>query len=72
MNANGSSQLWRLILLKIFILEALTSSDQRIHQFLTTLFPISTSAEAELLDEIQAKVFRVVLLVIHSHLYSFA
>jgi hypothetical protein len=28
--------------------------------------------EAEFLDEIQTKVFRVFLLVIHGHLYSFA
>jgi hypothetical protein len=28
--------------------------------------------EAEFLDEIQTKVFRVFLLVIHSHLYNFA
>jgi hypothetical protein len=28
--------------------------------------------EAEFLDEIQAKVFRVFLLAIHTHLYSFA
>ena len=31
-----------------------------------------TLAEAEFLDEIQTKVFRVFLLAIHSHLYSFA
>jgi hypothetical protein len=30
------------------------------------------SVEAEFLDEIQTKVFRVFLLAIHSHLYSFA
>jgi hypothetical protein len=29
-------------------------------------------SEAEFLDEIQTKVFRFFLLVIHSHLYSFA
>jgi hypothetical protein len=31
-----------------------------------------TSTEAEFLDEIQTKVLRVFLLVIHSHLYNFA
>ncbi len=30
------------------------------------------SPEAEFLDEIQTKVFRVFLIAIHSHLYSFA
>jgi hypothetical protein len=33
---------------------------------------VNISPEAELLDEIQTKIFRVFLLVIHSHLYSFA
>ncbi len=34
--------------------------------------PPHISAEAEFLDEIQAKVLGVFLLVIHGHLYSFA
>jgi hypothetical protein len=32
----------------------------------------TVAPEAEFLDEIQTKVFRVFLLVIHSHLYNFA
>jgi hypothetical protein len=34
--------------------------------------PLGSSPEAEFLDEIQTKVFRVFLVAIHSHLYSFA
>jgi hypothetical protein len=33
---------------------------------------VNLSQEAEFLDEIQTKVLRIFLLVIHSHLYSFA
>jgi hypothetical protein len=32
----------------------------------------STKSEAEFLDELQTKVFRVFLLAIHSHFYNFA
>jgi hypothetical protein len=38
----------------------------------STLTHINGHPEAEFLDEIQTKVFRVFLLAIHSHLYSFA
>ena len=40
-------------------------------QCMYTFTALSTAA-AEFLDEIQTKVLRVVLLAIHSHLYSFA
>jgi hypothetical protein len=39
---------------------------------LLTLLYTYLNPEAESLDEIQAKVLRVFLLAIHSHLYSFA
>jgi hypothetical protein len=40
--------------------------------FIDTLFLCPRGSEAEFLEEIQTKVFRVFLLAIHSHLYSFA